>query len=74
VDITPKSKVAHGSKDARKDKSPGKKDRDEIMTSASKEVESGFGGEGFPIPDLHQRRGSRPLAQIRRQRDLEHLV
>jgi hypothetical protein len=27
------------------------------MTSASKEVESGSTGEGFPIPDLHQRRG-----------------
>jgi hypothetical protein len=57
VDITPESKVVHGSKDARKGKSPGKKDRDEIMTSASKEVESGSGGEGFPILDLHQRRG-----------------
>jgi hypothetical protein len=57
VDVTPESKVVHGSKDARKGKSPGKKDRDEIMTSASKEVESGSGREGFPIPDLHQRRG-----------------
>jgi hypothetical protein len=57
VDVTPESKVVHGPKDARKGKSPGKKDRDEIMTSASKEVESGSGGEGFLIPDLHQRRG-----------------
>jgi hypothetical protein len=57
MDVTPESKVAHGSKDAQKGKSPGKKDRDEIMTSASKEVESGSGREGFPIPDLHQRRG-----------------
>jgi hypothetical protein len=57
VDVTPESKVVHGLKDARKGKSPGKKDRDKIMTSASKEVESESGGEGFPIPDLHQRRG-----------------
>jgi hypothetical protein len=57
VDVTPESKVVHGPKDARKGKSPGKKDRDEIMTSTSKEVKSGSGGEGFPIPDLHQRRG-----------------
>jgi hypothetical protein len=57
VDVTLESKVVQGPKDARKGKSPGKKDRDEIMTSASKEVDSGSGGEGFPIPDLHQRRG-----------------
>jgi hypothetical protein len=57
VDVTPESKVVQGPKDARKGKSPGKKDRDEIMTSASKEVDSGSGREGFPIPDLHQRRG-----------------
>jgi hypothetical protein len=57
VDVTLESKVVQGPKDARKGKSPGKKDRDEIMTSASKEVDSGSGGEGFPIPDLHQRHG-----------------
>jgi hypothetical protein len=57
MDVTPESRVVHGPKDTRKGKSPGKKDRDVIMTSASKEVESGSGGEGFPIPDLHQRHG-----------------
>jgi hypothetical protein len=55
VDVTPESKVAQGPKHARKGKSLGKKDRDEVMTSTSKE-ESGSGGEGFLIPDLHQRR------------------
>jgi hypothetical protein len=57
MDVTPESKGVQGPKDARKGKSPGKKDRDEIMTSTSKEVEFGSGGEGFLIPDLHQRRG-----------------
>jgi hypothetical protein len=57
VDVTPESKGIQGPKDARKGKSPGKKDRDMTMTSASKEVESGSGGDRFPIPDLHQRRG-----------------
>jgi hypothetical protein len=61
MDVTPESKVAHGPKDARKGKSPGKKDRDEIMTSASK-GESGSGAEGFPIPDLHQRRGMQAIS------------
>jgi hypothetical protein len=61
VDVTLESKVAHGPKDARKGKSPGKKDRDETMTSASK-GESGSGGEGFPIPDLHQRRGMHAIS------------
>jgi hypothetical protein len=61
VDVTPESKVAHGPKDARKGRSPGKKDRDKIMTSASK-GESGFGGEGFPILDLHQRRGMQAIS------------
>jgi hypothetical protein len=74
VDVTLESKVAHGSQDARKGKSPGKKDRDEIMTSASKKVESGSGREGFPIPDLHQSVECKPLAQTRRRRDLEYLV
>jgi hypothetical protein len=31
------------------------------MTSASK-GESGSGGEGFPIPDLHQRRGMQAIS------------
>jgi hypothetical protein len=57
VDVTPESKGVQGPKDARKGKSPGKKDRDVIMTSASKEVESGFGEDRFLILDLHQRRG-----------------
>jgi hypothetical protein len=57
VDVTPESKGVQGPNDTRKGKSPGKKDRDVIMTSASKEVESGSGGERFPIPDLHQRLG-----------------
>jgi hypothetical protein len=57
MDVTPKSKGVQGPKDTKKGKSPGKKDRDVIMTSVSKEVESGSGGDGFPIPDFHQRRG-----------------
>jgi hypothetical protein len=57
VDVTPESKGVQGPKNARKGKSPGKKDRDVIMTSASKEVESGSREDRFPIPDLHQRRG-----------------
>jgi hypothetical protein len=61
VDVTPESKVAHGSKDARKGRSPRKKDRDEIMTSASK-GESGSGAKGYPIPDLHQRRGMKAIS------------
>jgi hypothetical protein len=54
VDVTPESKIAHGPKNARKGRSAGKKDRDEIMTSASK-GESGSGAKDYPIPDLHQR-------------------
>jgi hypothetical protein len=61
VDVTPESKVAQGPKDARKGKSPGKRDRDEIMTSASK-GESGSEGKGFPIPDLHQRHGRQAIS------------
>jgi hypothetical protein len=57
MDDMPESKGVQAPKDARKGKSPRKKDRDVIMTSASKEVESGSGGDRFPIPDLHQRRG-----------------
>jgi hypothetical protein len=55
VDVTPESKIAHRQKESRKGKSPGKKDRDEIMTSTSK-GESGSGAEDYPILDLHQRR------------------
>jgi hypothetical protein len=54
VDATPESKIAHGPKDSRKGRSPAKKDRDEIMTSASKGG-SESGTEDFPIPDLHQK-------------------
>jgi hypothetical protein len=50
----PESKVAPGPADSRKGRSPVKKDRDEIMTSASK-GESESGTEDFPMPDLHQR-------------------
>jgi hypothetical protein len=57
VDVTPKSKGVQAPKHTRKGKNPGKKDRDVIMTSASKEVESGSRGDRFPITDLHQRRG-----------------
>jgi hypothetical protein len=56
VDVMLDSKISHGSKDARKSKSPEKKNRDEVMTSPSK-GESGSGREEFPIPDLHQRFG-----------------
>jgi hypothetical protein len=61
VDVTLESKVAHGPKDIRKGRSPGKKDRDEIMTSASK-GESGSGAEGYLISDLHQRRGMQAIS------------
>jgi hypothetical protein len=55
VDVTPESKIAPGPSDSRKGRYPVKKDRDEIMTSASKgEFESGT--EDFPISDLYQRR------------------
>jgi hypothetical protein len=54
MDVTPESKIGSGPTHSRKGKSPVKKNRDEIMTSASKgESESGTGD--FPIPDLHQR-------------------
>jgi hypothetical protein len=55
MDVTPESKIAPGPKDSQKGRSPGKKNKDEIMTSASK-GESESGNEDFPIPDLHQRR------------------
>jgi hypothetical protein len=54
VDETPESKIASGPTDSRKGRSLVKKDRDEIMTSASK-VESESGTEDFSMPDLHQR-------------------
>jgi hypothetical protein len=53
VDVTPESKGVEAPKEARKGKSPRMKDRDVVMTSASKEAESGSGGDRFPIPDLH---------------------
>jgi hypothetical protein len=55
VDVTPESKIAPGPSDSRKGRYPVKKDRDEIMTSASK-GESESGTEDFPISDLYQRR------------------
>jgi hypothetical protein len=55
VDVTPESKIAPGPSDSRKGRSLAKKDRDEIMTSASK-GESESGTEDFSIPNLHQRR------------------
>jgi hypothetical protein len=55
IDVTPESKIASRPTDSRKGRSPVKKNRDKIMTSASKgESESRTGD--FPIPDLHQRR------------------
>jgi hypothetical protein len=62
VDVTPESKGVEAPKDARRGKSPRMKDRDVVMTSASKEVESGSGGDRFLIPDLHQRRGLKALS------------
>jgi hypothetical protein len=54
IDVTPESKIASGPTHSRKGRSPVKKTKDEIMTSASKgESESGTGD--FPILDLHQR-------------------
>jgi hypothetical protein len=54
-DVTPESKIASGPAQSRKGRSPVKKNRDEIMTSASK-IESESGTSDFPILDLHQRR------------------
>jgi hypothetical protein len=55
IDVTPESKIASGPAHLRKGRSPVKKTKDEIMTSASKgKSESRIGD--FPIPDLHQRR------------------
>jgi hypothetical protein len=57
VEVTPESKGLQGLKDAIKSKSLAKKSRDVIMTSATKEGETGSGEERFPIPDLHVRMG-----------------
>jgi hypothetical protein len=54
VDVMPESKIASGPTDSRKGMSPVNKNRDEIMTSASK-GESESGTDDFPMPDLHQR-------------------
>jgi hypothetical protein len=62
IDVMPESKGILEPKDARKDKSPRMKDRDVVMTSASKGVESGSEGDHFPIPDLHQRRALRAIS------------
>jgi hypothetical protein len=62
IDVTPESKGVQEPKDARKGKSPRMKDRDVVMTSASKEVESGSGGDRFPILDLYQRRALKALS------------
>jgi hypothetical protein len=61
VDVTPESRIVRGSKDVRKSKSLEKKDRDEVMTSVSKD-ESGSEREEVPIPDLHQRVGHEALS------------
>jgi hypothetical protein len=62
VDVTPESKGVEAPKEARKGKNPKMKDRDVVMTSASKETESGSGGDRFPIPDLHQRGALKALS------------
>jgi hypothetical protein len=61
VDVTPESKIFHGLKDAQKSKSLEKKNRDEVMTSASK-GEFGSEREEFLIPDLHQRLGQEAMS------------
>jgi hypothetical protein len=55
IDVMPKSKIASKPTHSQKGRSPVKKTRDEIMTSASKEESESRTGD-FPIPDLHQRR------------------
>jgi hypothetical protein len=62
VEVTPESKGVEASKEARKGKSPRMKDRDVVMTSVSKEAESGSREDRFPIPDLHQRRSLKALS------------
>jgi hypothetical protein len=55
VDVTPESKIGPRPTDSRKGRSTVKKDRNEILTSASK-GESESGTEDFLMPDLHQRK------------------
>jgi hypothetical protein len=62
VEVAPESKGVEASKEARKGKSPRMKDRDVVMTSVSKEAESGSREDRFPIPDLHQRRSLKALS------------
>jgi hypothetical protein len=57
VEVKPESKGVQGLKDAIKSKSPAKKSQDVVMTSVTKEGETGSGEERFPIPDLHVRMG-----------------
>jgi hypothetical protein len=62
VDVTLESKGVEEPKDTKKGKRLRMKNRDMVMTSTSKEVESGSGGDHFPIPDLIQRRGLKALS------------
>jgi hypothetical protein len=57
--VTPESKGVKGLMDAIriKSKSPAKKSRDVVMTSATKEGKTGSREERFPVPDLHVRKG-----------------
>jgi hypothetical protein len=57
VEVTPDSKGVKGLKDATKSKSLVKKSWDVVMTSATKEGETGSREEHFPVPDLHVRMG-----------------
>jgi hypothetical protein len=61
VDVTPESRILRGSKNVRKNKSPEKKMRDEVMTSVSK-GESGSEREEVPILDFDQRMGQEALS------------
>jgi hypothetical protein len=59
VEVTPESKGVKRLMDAirSKSKSPVKKSRDVVMTSAAKEGETGSGKERFPVPNLNVRKG-----------------
>jgi hypothetical protein len=59
VEVMPESKGVKGLMDAirSKSKSPVKKSRDVLMTSPTKEGESGSGKDRFPVPDLNVRKG-----------------
>jgi hypothetical protein len=59
VEVTPESKGVKGLMDAirSKSKSPAKKSQDVVMTSLTKEGESGSGKDRFPVPDLNVRKG-----------------